>query len=100
MGEISASQSIDIAASADQVIGVLADYVDARPAILPEQYRDYKVISGGQGDGTVVFPDPDGPSMATMPDTISAASSSSWISSSGVMAVRPAPAAPTTPGRV
>ena len=54
MGEISASQTIDIAASPDQVIGVLADYVDARPAILPEQYRDYKVISGGQGDGTVV----------------------------------------------
>ena len=28
MGEISASQTIDIAASPDQVIGVLADYVD------------------------------------------------------------------------
>lgn len=54
MGEISASQSIDVAANPDQVIGVLADYVDARPAILPEQYRDYQVISGGQGDGTVV----------------------------------------------
>ena len=36
------------------VIGALADYNEVRPAILPEQYRDYKVISGGQGDGTVV----------------------------------------------
>ena len=54
MGQVSATQSIDVAATTDAVIGVLADYNDARPAILPEQYRDYQVVSGGNGDGTVV----------------------------------------------
>lgn len=54
MGQISASQSTEIAATPDAVIGALADYTEARPAILPEQYRDYQVISGGNGDGTVV----------------------------------------------
>ncbi|QMU22162.1 SRPBCC family protein [Gordonia rubripertincta] len=54
MGQVSASQSIDITAAPDAVIGALADYNDVRPAILPAHYRDYKVISGGNGDGTVV----------------------------------------------
>ena len=54
MGQVSASQSLDIAAAPDAVVGALADYEVVRPAILPEQYRDYKVISGGKGDGTVV----------------------------------------------
>ncbi|MEO9329083.1 SRPBCC family protein [Gordonia aurantiaca] len=54
MGQVSASQSIDIAAAPDAVIGALADYTEVRPAILPAQYRDYEVISGGKGDGTVV----------------------------------------------
>ncbi|WP_238422811.1 SRPBCC family protein [Gordonia sp. 'Campus'] len=54
MGQVSASQSIDIAAAPDAVVGALSDYETTRPAILPEQYRDYKVISGGKGDGTVV----------------------------------------------
>ncbi|MFT4128017.1 MAG: SRPBCC family protein [Gordonia sp. (in: high G+C Gram-positive bacteria)] len=54
MGQITAATSIDIAANPDVVIGVLADYTEARPALVPEQYRDYRVISGGNGDGTVV----------------------------------------------
>lgn len=54
MGQISASQTIDIAAPQDAVIAALADYREVRPSILPEQYRDYSVISGGNGDGTVV----------------------------------------------
>jgi hypothetical protein len=54
VGQISASQSTEIAATPDAVIGALADYNEVRPAILPEQYRDYSVISGGNGDGTVV----------------------------------------------
>ena len=54
MGQVSATQSIDIAATPDAVVGALADYNEARPAILPEQYRDYQVISGGSGDGTLV----------------------------------------------
>lgn len=54
MGQVSASQSIDIAAAPDAVIGALADYAQVRPEILPDNYRDYQVISGGNGDGTVV----------------------------------------------
>ncbi|GAA1482443.1 SRPBCC family protein [Gordonia sinesedis] len=54
VGQVSATQSIDIAADPDTVLTALADYATVRPAILPEQYRDYGVISGGIGDGTVV----------------------------------------------
>lgn len=54
MGQVSATQSIDIAAAPDAVLAALADYTETRPAILPEQYRDYQVVSGGNGDGTVV----------------------------------------------
>ncbi|GAB18548.1 hypothetical protein GOEFS_058_00090 [Gordonia effusa NBRC 100432] len=54
MGQVSATQSIDIAAAPDAVITALADYNQTRPAILPEQYRDYRVLTGGQGAGTEV----------------------------------------------
>ncbi|MGP3708841.1 SRPBCC family protein [Gordonia paraffinivorans] len=54
MRQITASQSIDISAAPDAVIGALADYAEVRPAILSSHYRDYEVISGGNGDGTVV----------------------------------------------
>ncbi|MFW0789556.1 SRPBCC family protein [Gordonia sp. CPCC 205333] len=54
MGQVSATQSIDIAATPDAVITALADYNQTRPAILPEQYRDYRVLTGGQGAGTEV----------------------------------------------
>ncbi len=53
MGQVSASQTINIAATPDAVLTALADYNQTRPAILPEQYRDYQVRSGGQGAGTV-----------------------------------------------
>lgn len=54
MAQVSATQSIDIAAGPEAVLAALADYATVRPTILPEQYRDYGVISGGVGDGTVV----------------------------------------------
>lgn len=54
MGQISASSSTDVAARPEAVIAALADYATVRPAILPEQYRDYAVVSGGTGEGTVV----------------------------------------------
>ena len=54
MAQVSASSSIDIAAPADQVLAALSDYREVRPAILPENYRDYRVDEGGQGSGTVV----------------------------------------------
>ncbi|MFW0786495.1 SRPBCC family protein [Gordonia sp. CPCC 206044] len=54
MGQVSATQSIDIAAAPDAVVAALADYAEVRPAILPSNYRDYQLISGGNGAGTVV----------------------------------------------
>ncbi len=54
MGQVSATQTLDIAAAPDVVMAALADYNEVRPAILPANYRDYQVLSGGNGDGTVV----------------------------------------------
>lgn len=54
MGQVTASHSMDIAAAPDVVMKALTDYETARPAILPANYQDYNVVSGGNGDGTVV----------------------------------------------
>lgn len=54
MGLVTATESTEINAAPDAVMAALADYSGTRPEILPEQYRDYAVISGGNGDGTVV----------------------------------------------
>lgn len=54
MGQVSATQSVQVTASPEAVVTALADYNQTRPAILPEQYRDYRVLSGGQGAGTRV----------------------------------------------
>ena len=53
MGQVSASSSITVAAAPEKVLAALADYETVRPRILPEQYRDYRVVTGGQGTGTV-----------------------------------------------
>lgn len=53
MSQVSASSSATIAATPDRVLAALADYETVRPRILPQQYRDYTVVEGGQGDGTV-----------------------------------------------
>ncbi|CCQ14650.1 putative uncharacterized protein [Rhodococcus sp. AW25M09] len=52
MAQVSASSSATIAATPDRVLAALADYETVRPRILPQQYRDYEVVEGGQGDGT------------------------------------------------
>ncbi|MFM9376923.1 SRPBCC family protein [Gordonia sp. VNK21] len=54
MGQVSATSSIDIAAAPDAVLAALSDYQNVRPAILPENYRDYRIDDGGTGAGTVV----------------------------------------------
>ena len=43
-----------ISAPAEQVSRALADYETVRPRILPEQFSEYRVESGGHGPGTVV----------------------------------------------
>ncbi|WP_070379911.1 SRPBCC family protein [Rhodococcus sp. WMMA185] len=53
MGQVSASSSITVAATPEETLAALADYESVRPRILGEQYLDYRVLEGGQGDGTV-----------------------------------------------
>ncbi|MFT4199754.1 SRPBCC family protein [Gordonia sp. (in: high G+C Gram-positive bacteria)] len=54
MAQVTATQTAIINAAPDAVLAALADYTSVRPAILPENYRDYEVLSGGTGAGTVV----------------------------------------------
>lgn len=54
MAGISASTSIDVPAPLERVLAAVADYAGVRPQILPDQYRDYQVLEGGEGEGTVV----------------------------------------------
>ncbi|MDH6282474.1 hypothetical protein M2284_003285 [Rhodococcus sp. LBL1] len=53
MAQVSASTSITSTAAPEQAVAALSDYETVRPRILPQQYRDYRVLEGGQGDGTV-----------------------------------------------
>jgi hypothetical protein len=43
-----------VGAPADKVYGVLADYRQHHPNILPPAFADYAVKQGGTGAGTVV----------------------------------------------
>jgi hypothetical protein len=53
VGQVSASSSATIDAAPDRVLEALSDYQDIRPRILSPHYREYRVLSGGKGDGTV-----------------------------------------------
>ena len=53
MGQVSASSSVLIDATPEKVLAAVADYTTVRPKILSEHYRDYAVLEGGQGAGTV-----------------------------------------------
>ena len=53
MGRVSASSSILIDAAPDTVLDAVADYQGVRPEILSPHYSEYRVLSGGQGRGTV-----------------------------------------------
>lgn len=53
MGQVSASSSITVAADPQRTLEAIADYETVRPRILSAHYRDYKVIEGGKGAGTV-----------------------------------------------
>jgi hypothetical protein len=54
MSQVVASAERVVRAPAEQVRSALADYEGTRPRILPEQFSDYRVESGGQGAGTRV----------------------------------------------
>ncbi|MBO0853649.1 MAG: SRPBCC family protein [Nocardia sp.] len=53
MGQVSASSSTVVAAEPQRALEAIADYQDVRPRILSAHYRDYKVVEGGKGAGTV-----------------------------------------------
>ncbi|MGL6236896.1 MAG: SRPBCC family protein [Segniliparus sp.] len=53
MGQVKAESSLVIAASPEAALAAVADYREVRPAILSEHYRDYRVLEGGTGSGTV-----------------------------------------------
>ena len=53
MGQVSASSSVLIDAAPEKVLAAVADYQTVRPKILSAHYRDYQVLEGGQGAGTV-----------------------------------------------
>ena len=53
MGQVSAVSTVLINAEPAAVFAALADYQTVRPKILSSQYRDYQVLEGGQGAGTV-----------------------------------------------
>ena len=54
MSQVVATAEHVVRAPSEQVIAALADYADVRPRLLPEQFSDYRVESGGQGAGTRV----------------------------------------------
>jgi hypothetical protein len=54
MSQVVATAEHVVRAPADRVRAALADYEGVRPRILPEQFSDYRVESGGRGAGTRV----------------------------------------------
>jgi hypothetical protein len=54
MGQVVATAERVVRAPAEVVRAALADYTTTRPAVLPEQYSEYRVDAGGQGAGTRV----------------------------------------------
>lgn len=52
MSQVTAQKSITVAAAPELVLAAVADY-HRRGEILPPNYRDYRVVEGGQGAGTV-----------------------------------------------
>ena len=54
MGQVVATTERVVRAPAGVVRAALADYVTTRPAVLPEQYSEYRLDAGGQGAGTRV----------------------------------------------
>lgn len=52
MAQVTATKSTTIAAAPETVLAAIADYT-RRAEILPPNYRDFRVVEGGQGAGTV-----------------------------------------------
>src|SRR5699024_9479915 len=50
---VTATNTIVIEAPVEAVTAAIADYAGVRPRIQPEQFSAYRLIEGGQGQGTV-----------------------------------------------
>ncbi len=53
MAQVTATAEAVVPASPAVVLQVLADYREARPAILTSHFTEYQVVEGGVGAGTV-----------------------------------------------
>ncbi len=53
MGNVSAASTILINVEPGAVLTAVSDYRGVRPKILSSHYHDYRVLEGGQGQGTV-----------------------------------------------
>ncbi len=53
MGQVSAASTILVDAEPAATLAAVADYENVRPKILSPHYRDYQVVQGGQGPGTI-----------------------------------------------
>ena len=53
MARVTATNTIVIEAPVEAVAEAIADYAGVRPRIQPEQFSAYRLIEGGQGQGTV-----------------------------------------------
>jgi uncharacterized protein YndB with AHSA1/START domain len=54
MAQVEATTERIIAANAETVFDALADYKDVRAKLLPEQFSEYEVREGGDGEGSLV----------------------------------------------
>ena len=54
MATVTARATKAVDAPPDRVLAFLKDYREARPRILTDNYSQYRVESGGQGQGTVI----------------------------------------------
>jgi polyketide cyclase/dehydrase/lipid transport protein len=53
VGQVKATSTILIDAEPPAVLDAVADYRNVRPKILSQQYSEYEVLEGGQGQGTI-----------------------------------------------
>ena len=54
MAQVEATTERIVAADAETVFDTLADYSGTRAELMPEQYSEYEVREGGDGEGTLV----------------------------------------------
>ncbi|MFD8278011.1 SRPBCC family protein [Streptomyces solisilvae] len=54
MGQVEATTERIVTGKPEDVFDALADYRETRPRLLPQQFSEYEVREGGDGEGTVV----------------------------------------------